>query len=253
MDACLRFAGEVSPEAVGGVIRCLEVGDIEESTANLWGDAASNFRSLRTAWLLHGATKTPQDIAHLLSGALNAIVAERVKRRVELVWSGPANVRSTLRSTEPALLELLNAARQTVHLVTFAAYKVPAVATAIGAALNRGVRVVLVLENDEASVGKVSFNPLPHLSGDQRASIEVYEWPLAQRERDDRGRHGTLHAKFAVADRARLLVSSANLTEHAFNLNIELGVMVVDGESAGKAVEQIDTLIREGVLRQLRA
>jgi cardiolipin synthase A/B len=47
-------------------------------------------------------------------------------------------------------------------------------------------------------------------------------------------------------------VSSANLTQHAFNLNIELGVMVVDGESASKAVEQIETLIREGVLRQLR-
>jgi hypothetical protein len=41
----------------------------------------------------------------------------------------------------------------------------------IGAALNRGVRVVLVLENDEASVGKVSFNPLP-------TSAEANERPL---------------------------------------------------------------------------
>ena len=184
---------------------------------------------------------------------MHAIVGERAKRRVELVWSGPANIRSTLRSTGPALLELLNSARESLHLVAFAAYKVSAVAAAIGAAVSRGVRVALVLENDEASAGKGSFNALPHLSESQLASIDVYEWPLSQRERSDRRRHSTRHAKFAVADKARLLVSSANLTEHHVNPNIELGLMVLDGESAGKAVEQVEALIRGGVLRQLRS
>ena len=125
----------------------------------------------------------------------------------------------------------------------------PAVAAAVHAALTRGVRVVFVLESEETSAGKVSFDPLPYLRGDSSLPIEVYVWPLAKRERDDRGRHGTLHAKFAVADRHRLLVSSANLTEHAFELNIELGVLLTGGPAPEQAAAHVDSLIRLGVLQ----
>ena len=251
-DACLRFAGEVSPEVVGAVVKRLEAGDVKSAGGALLGDAASAFRVVRGAWGTECSGMTPHEVALVLSGALYAICAERAMRRVELVWSGPAGVRSTLRSTEPALLELLNSARESVYLVTFAAYKVPAVAAAITAALNRGVRVVFILESDESSAGKVTFDPLPYLVGVQQSSLEVYEWPLAKRECDARGRHGTLHAKFAVADRTRLLVSSANLTEYAFDLNIELGVMVVGGPAAREAVEHVDDLILAGILQRQR-
>ena len=252
LDACLRFAGDVSPEMVDGVIRCLEAGDVETASTRLFGDAASAFRAIKVAWHTDCPGAGPGDVSLVLSGAFHAVTMERAKNRVELVWSGPAALRSPLRSTEPALLELLNSARDSVYLVTFAAYKVPAIAAAVSAALGRGVRVVFVLENDESSDGKVSFDPLPYLGGAQMASIEVYEWPLSKRGRDDRGRHGTLHAKFAVADRTRMLVSSANLTEHAFNLNLELGVMVTGSDAARQAVEHIDTLIFEGVLQRQR-
>jgi len=135
--------------------------------------------------------------------------------------------------------------------VTFAAYKVPEIAESLAGAVRRGIRVVLVLESDSISGGKVDFDPLPHLLCNLATGAELYVWPLEQRHRDARGRHGSLHAKFAVADRRRLFVSSANLTEYAFNLNIELGVMLAGGSGPPEAARHVDELIRLGTLRRV--
>lgn len=250
LDACLRLAADVSPEVVTSVIEALERGDAESASDRLSGDAAQAFNELCFAWSRDASGTPPGHLALILIGAFHAVLAERATKRVELVWSGPSALSSTVRSTEPALVELLNSARSSVYLVTFAAYKVPAIAAAIHAALTRGVRVVFVLESEESSAGKVSFDPLPYLRGDGNLPIEVYVWPLAMRERDERGRHGTLHAKFAVADSERLLVSSANLTEHAFELNIELGVLLTGGKAPEEATSHIDALIRLGILHR---
>jgi cardiolipin synthase len=254
LDACARFAEEVSPEAVERVIRALATdGDSAVDVRHLSGDAAALFAQVCDAWGADASRIDSVKLSLLMAGALHAVKMRRDSRKVELVWSGPTEISSPLRHTEPALLELLQSARESVYLVTFAAYKVPAVVDAINAALARGVRVVFVLEDEEASAGKVDFNPLAFLTTRGGLPIEVYVWPLEKRQRDVRGRHGTLHAKFAVADRARLLVSSANLTEHAFNLNIELGVLVSGGPAAGQAVAHLDTLIRQDILRPYRA
>jgi hypothetical protein len=148
-------------------------------------------------------------------------------------------------------LESMRADMGSVNPVTFAAYKVPEVADALADAARRGVRVVFVLESDSANGGKVDIDPLPHLAGEAADDVEAYEWPVLERARDPRGRHGTLHAKFAVADRNRLLVSSANLTEFAFNLNIELGVMLTGGTAPAEAAGHVDRMIRLGVFRRL--
>lgn len=46
----------------------------------------------------------------------------------------------------------------------------------------------------------------------------MYVWPLDKRPKDGAGRHGSLHAKCAVADEAAAFTSSANLTKYALNL-----------------------------------
>ena len=168
LDACLRLAADVSPEVVNSVIEALERGDAESAGNRLSGDAAHAFNEICLAWSRDASGTPPGDLALILTGALHAVLTERATKRVELVWSGPSALSSTVRSTEPALLELLNSARSSVYLVTFAAYKVPAIAAAIHAALTRGVRVVFVLESEESSAGKVSFDPLPYLRGDGR-------------------------------------------------------------------------------------
>ncbi len=109
--------------------------------------------------------------------------------------------------------------------------------------------MAFVLETDTADGGKVAFDPLPYLCLSDSASCAVYAWPHELRARDANGRYGALHAKFVVADRNRLFISSANLTEFALNLNIELGVVLTGGQAPEQAAAHIDVLIRDGVLR----
>ena len=248
-DAAARFACDVSRATVLRVSDCLDRGNASEAHCLLSSDAARRFLELLTLWQTEMPLAALSELGHALRAASAASREERQRQQVELVWSGPGLTSTTLRSTGPALLELIASARESVYLVTFAAYKVPQVAEALAAAEGRGVRVVCIVESDEDSGGKVNFDPMLHLraSGLQRA--RVYTWPLEYRIRDECGRYGSLHAKVAVADRARLLVSSANLTEFAFNLNIELGVSVTGGHAPAEAASHLDELIRLGILR----
>jgi hypothetical protein len=54
-----------------------------------------------------------------------------------------------------------------------------------------------------------------------------------------------------VADGQCLLVSSANLTERAFNLNIAIGVLVRGGDLPRRAEADWTSLIRSGGLRRI--
>jgi len=69
-----------------------------------------------------------------------------------------------------------------------------------------------------------------------------------QAPKDGAGRYGFLHAKFAVADEAALFVSSANLTEYAFNFNMELGLLVRGGDLPAQMVSHLRHLVEERVL-----
>ena len=83
------------------------------------------------------------------------------------------------------------------------------------------------------------------------AMAAVYVWPLAHRPLDDKGRHGSLHAKCAVADDAVLFISSANLTAYALSLNMELGVLVRGGGSPGRVAHHFTRLIEHGVIQSV--
>ena len=66
-----------------------------------------------------------------------------------------------------------------------------------------------------------------------------YYWPLAQRERNQTGRPAKLHMKCAVVDDVAL-VGSANLTDDAFNRNMELGVLLRDRFLVSSLVDHLD-------------
>ena len=53
-------------------------------------------------------------------------------------------------------------------------------------------------------------------------------------------------------DGARLLVSSANLTEFALNMNMELGLLVRGEDLPNRVVEHLNQLIQERVLVPLQ-
>lgn len=184
-----------------------------------------------------------------------ALAAARERERaartqqVSVVWTGPDTAAIPVRRTEQALLELIGGARRRLIVVSFAVYKVPEVAASLIACAERGCEVAVVLESETESGGKVSFEMSRALGSDVAKHATLYTWPAELRPETGGGKRASLHAKCAVADGERLLVSSANLTEYAFTKNIELGLLVEGGDAPGRVQQHFDALIAEQVLR----
>jgi phosphatidylserine/phosphatidylglycerophosphate/cardiolipin synthase-like enzyme len=62
---------------------------------------------------------------------------------------------------------------------------------------------------------------------------------------------GILHAKCALADGKWLFLSSANLTQQAFTINMELGILVRGGTMPRRVEQQFQRLIQSGQLKQV--
>jgi phosphatidylserine/phosphatidylglycerophosphate/cardiolipin synthase-like enzyme len=155
------------------------------------------------------------------------------------------------RRTEQALLELVESAKKSLLIVAFAAYKIPELVEAINSRASLGIDVVCVFESQDASGGKVSFSPDKQLG--LIPAVRTFVWPLAKRQKDPHGHYGSLHAKCAVVDGELLFLSSANLTEFAFNLNMELGVFIKGGQLPSAAESHFRALISSGHLERTYA
>jgi phosphatidylserine/phosphatidylglycerophosphate/cardiolipin synthase-like enzyme len=183
-----------------------------------------------------------------LRAAAAAHRANRAARRLELVWTGPSSPTGMLRRTDQALLEVIQSARESLWIVSFACYKVPDIRKALLDAAERGVGVSLVLESKEESEGRLTFSALKGLGPAIAKRATVYAWPREAR-RHGGSLEGTLHAKCAVADEDLLFVSSANLTEFAMTVNMELGVLIRGEPLPARTVEHFEWLVRHEHLR----
>jgi hypothetical protein len=85
LDACVRFAADVAPEAVARVVAVLESDGMARAGGGLSGDAGQRFVDLKEAWVRCSGPPSPTDVANLLRGAAYAVAAERRNQQVELV------------------------------------------------------------------------------------------------------------------------------------------------------------------------
>lgn len=187
-------------------------------------------------------------LALALRCAALAAEAHREAETIELVWTGPIAGQTCFRDTEQALLELVGRARHRLTLCTFAAYRMTTVADALQAALARGVVIELILETPDSSGGKNEFDPADAFERNLLAKFQTFVWPRHRRAEDGQGRRGSLHAKFALADASALFLSSANLTEYALRLNMELGALIKGGPLPMRLREHIGHLLDSGYL-----
>ncbi|CAE6767193.1 Cardiolipin synthase A [Paraburkholderia domus] len=255
LDAITEFAAQVSPDAVATVVEQLRRVHGTATTSSgmlsiqqrLHATARAKLERVIEEWRQDAGQITLVELAASIEGALYQATRLHRESGVELVWSGPATPWSGLRSTEQALLELINAARRSLFIVTFAAYKVDGLVSAIESAMARGVHVSFLLESREESAGKVTFDPAAALALSRLKGVATYVWPLARRPRSSQGQHGSLHAKFMLADDEVLFLSSANLTDYAMNLNVELGALIRGGDAPKQAAANLAALVRNGV------
>lgn len=257
LDRLCSLAGTLphgmSTQLAAAMREVVTVADREHMVARiipqLLPDNRGLFTEIASEWAQCAEHLSGAEVAAAFEAA--AFQEQRIRElaNVELVWTGPSISSSGLRNTEQVLLDMIRSARRSIYLITFAAYKVDSLVAALRDALTRGVKIAFVLEDKDESAGKLSLNASPALTGAGLEGATIYVWPLEQRQRNERGGHGSLHAKCVVVDSRRLFVSSANMTEFALTLNIELGVLLTGGDAPRQVERNLTELIRTGVLR----
>ncbi len=163
-----------------------------------------------------------------------------------MVWTGPEHADSRFRQTEQAILEVVNSATRRLTVVSYAVYRIPCIREALVAAANRGVVIRLIVETPNRIEGQGEYDCLLALGHSVASACSVYYWPQENRPKDDNGKIGILHVKCAVADGNRMFLSSANFTEYAFTINMELGLLVTGGKLPGQVQEHFERLIEVG-------
>lgn len=173
-------------------------------------------------------------------------------QQIELLWSGPSpNVRIPARRIDQALYDLISNAKQEILLMTFAAAKIERLTHELLRAAERGVKIRMILEFEQASEKQLSYDALKAFPPTLATSAEIYYWPVEKRERNQANRPGKLHAKLAIIDDLSL-VSSANLTDDAFNRNLEVGVLIKNPTFLSVIEGYLNALISEKTLCPLK-
>ncbi len=190
-------------------------------------------------------------VAVALQSAALSEQTNRDSQSVELVWTGPDTEATPFRRTEQAILQVLDAAKSKITLVSFAVYRIPNVGKALVRAAKRGVRLTVIVETPDKIEGQGEYSTIKALGQEVAACSTVYFWPKENRPLGDNNKVGILHVKCAVADGEWLFLSSANLTQQAFTINMELGMLVRGGSMPSRVEQQFDRLIQSGQLKQV--
>jgi phosphatidylserine/phosphatidylglycerophosphate/cardiolipin synthase-like enzyme len=250
------LAKQLPSSVVDAVAHALGSADAVDSSAccaNAVRDLAhAHYRSLVVAfldgWQVRAAEVAPQAVAAALLTAATTEKAHREYQSVELVWTGPDVGVVPFRRTEQALLQVIESATERLTVVSYAVYNIPRIRDALLRAADRGVAIKIVVESPDRIEGQKAYNTLIALGPSVANRCSVYLWPPEQRQRDDNGKLGILHVKCAVADGRWLFLSSANLTEYAFTLNMELGLLVTGANLPGQVEAHFERMIQTGVL-----
>ena len=177
--------------------------------------------------------------------------AHRDSQSVELVWTGPDTGDIPFRRTEKAILQVLDSAQERITLVSFAVYRIPNIAKALVRADQRGVQLTVIVETPHKLEGEGEYNTIKALGAEVEACSSVYFWPKEKRKSGHNQNVGILHVKCTVADGKWLFVSSANLTQQAFTINMELGILVRGGTMPERIEKQFERLVHAGTLERV--
>ena len=177
---------------------------------------------LADAWQSSGIPAA--ELAGMLIGASHAYHKARNEDVAELVWTGPSSELVATRKTEQALLQVIQGAERKLFLTSFVAYSLASIMEALTAAIERGVVVSMLLESSDQHGGSVSIDGIGKMRK-ALPTVQVFFW--GDRPKEFAG--GRVHAKVAVADERQCFISSANLTGHAMEKNMEAGVLITGG------------------------
>lgn len=148
--------------------------------------------------------------------------------------------------TERVLLDVIASARSELFIVSFVAHERPSILEALTRATKRGVRVKIVLESSVDLGGTLKSDQFEGLKT-ALPDASFYHWT----SRDEEFAGGKVHAKIVVADQNSAFLTSANLTGHAMERNIEAGALFRGGETPLDIARHLHGLIDLKILTKL--
>lgn len=247
-----RLPSSVLISLAGAVSRCGVVGPGPAKQAILQSLPTPDFRDYTAdfldIWQIRANGVGAEAVATALLAAAASEQDHRHRENVEIVWTGPEPAETRFRQTEQAILEVVNLAKKRLTVVSYAVYRIPRIRDALVAAANRGVSIRLIVETPNRIEGQGEYDCLTALGSNVASACSVFYWPQENRPKDDNGKIGILHVKCAVADGHRMFLSSANFTEYAFTINMELGLLVTGGNLPAQVELHFERLIQIGSL-----
>lgn len=246
IDAIIDLVALVSPAKVRTVASALRglVSSGSAPAVNTLADTPAARAAVRRVVAAWGQMQASGDeVAGMLIGASEARLRVERELSVELVWTGPTTRFVPTRRTEQVLLDLIASATTDFFLVSFVAYDVHSVVSALNDAASRGVRVRILLEASTSHGGTLNYDP----AATMRACVPSSEL-LTWKERPEPFVDGKVHAKVAVVDGSRAFITSANLTGHALEKNMEAGVLINGGPVPKALNDHLQALIDVKVL-----
>ena len=218
------------------------------------GDATTASSVNREAGLTAGAA---DGVAFLLDdntvqreAILLALEAARVaktralegREEIEMSWTGPIQFSGGDRGHPSILADMITRASRTVTVVGYSITSgADGVIRLLEKAVARGVVVTIVVHDDE---GRANIDAL-------RRTWKNHRRPrLFTRDARTEGGYYKIHAKMVVTDLPEMLVTSANLTWHGMNKNLEIGLRV-RGQTARKGQALVDDLIARRYLEEI--
>ncbi len=246
LDAVVDLVALVSPakvRSVASALRGLASPDSAPAVNTLADTPPARAALVRVIAAWGEESASGDELAGILLGASEARLRVEQELSVELVWTGPTTRFVPTRRTEQVLLDLIASATEDFFLVSFVAYDVHSVVTALNEAANRGVRLRILLEASTSHGGTLNYDPAA-VMGALVPAAELFTW----RERPEPFLDGKVHAKVAVVDGTRAFITSANLTGHALERNMEAGVLLSGGRLPKTLSDHLEALIDVGVL-----
>lgn len=194
---------------------------------------------------------SPRDLAQALRGAAATAKLQESRGNIDLVWTGPSTGLVPVRQTEQVLCEVIESAKRRLFLISFVAYSVDSIISALKNAIGRNVQIDILLELSNENGGRVNHNS-QSLMKEKLPSAKLYCWN-GENGILSSGYSGAVHAKCAVADGELAFITSANLTSAAMDKNMELGVLVKGGNLPAELHRHFDALISSRIIEKVES
>jgi len=162
LDAVIDLVALVSPgkvRTIAGALRGLATPDAAPAPNTLADTPAARAAVARVLAAWTPVQPTGDEVAGMLLGASEARLRVERELSVELVWTGPTTRFVPTRRTEQVLLDLIASATTDLFLVSFVAYDVRSVVTAMNEAASGGVRLRVLLEASTSHGGTLNVDP----------------------------------------------------------------------------------------------